>query len=98
MGSNSKLNVQFSQRRWVTLGNNGDTYADTGYQATWDVSRAQGGTSGILVDYTGGSTADSFNQGTPASRAQLFLTQIEPVLPGITAAWNGRATIDQWAG
>src|SRR6185436_5405965 len=40
---------------------------------------------------------NTFNTGTPASRAQEFLVQIEPVLPGLTATWNGRATIDHWA-
>ena len=96
MGTNSKLHVQLTSRHWNTLGNNGNTYADTGYQNTWEVSRAQPGASGILVDYTGGTIGASFGSGTPTSRAQQFLAQIEPVLPGLTAKWNGRATIDFW--
>ena len=98
IGANAKLHVQFSRRHWRTLGCNGDTFADTGYQNTWEVSRAQAGTSGLLVDYTGGDIARGFHTGTPASRAQQFLGQIEPVLPGLAAAWNGRATIDYWPG
>jgi monoamine oxidase len=98
MGTNSKLHVQFSSRHWESLGCNGDTYADTGYQNTWDVTRAQPGTSGILVDYTGGKIGASFGSGTPSSRAQQFLGEIEPVLPGISARWNGRATVDYWTG
>src|SRR5215217_8750043 len=99
MGTNSKLNVGFKTRHWRSLGNNGDTYADTGYQATWEVSRAQPGTPGILVDYTGGKIGASFGpeNGTPADRAERFLRQIEPVLPGITRQWDGRATVDHWA-
>jgi monoamine oxidase len=96
MGTNSKLHVQFTDRHWYGLDNNGNTYADTGYQNTWEVTRAQPGTSGILVDYTGGTIGASFGSGTPTSRAQQFLTQIEPVLPGISAKFNGRATIDFW--
>jgi monoamine oxidase len=88
--------VQFSDRYWYSLDNNGNTYADTGYQNTWEVTRAQPGTSGILVDYTGGNIGASFGSGTPTSRAQQFLAQIEPVLPGITSHWNGLATIDFW--
>src|SRR5829696_9022542 len=98
MGTNSKLNVGFKTRHWRSLGNNGDTYADTGYQATWEVSRAQPGTPGILVDYTGGKIGASFGSGTPADRAKRFLAQIEPVLPGITGQWDGRATVDFWPG
>ena len=98
MGTNSKLHVQFEDRFWNTLGNQGDTYADTGYQSTWDVTRAQPGTAGILVDYTGGNIGASFGTGTPAERAAKFLGQLEPVLPGISARWNGRATVDYWTG
>jgi len=96
MGTNSKLHVQFVQRYWDTLKNNGETYADTGYQNTWHVTRAQPGAAGILVDYTGGNIGASFGTGTPTSRAQQFLAQIEPVLPGISQYWNGKASIDFW--
>ena len=96
MGTNSKLHVQFTNRHWVGLGSNGETYADTGYQNTWEVSRAQAGASGLLVNYTGGNIGASFGSGTPSSRAQQFLTQVEPVLPGITSKWNGKATLDYW--
>ena len=98
MGTNSKLHVQFTNRHWNGLGSNGETYADTGYQNTWEVTRAQSGNAGILVDYTGGTIGNSFGTGTPTSRAQQFLTEIEPVLPGISSKWNGRATVDYWPG
>ena len=96
MGTNSKLHVQFRSRPWNGLGSNGETFADTGYQNTWEVSRAQPGASGILVNYTGGTIGASFGSGTPTQRAQQFLAQIEPVLPGLSAQWNGRATVDFW--
>jgi monoamine oxidase len=98
MGTNSKLHVQFSSRLWNSLGCNGETFADTGYQNTWEVTRAQAGTTGILVDYTGGKIGASFGTGTPQERAQQFLTQLQPVLPGITDQWNGKATVDYWTG
>ncbi|MGN6257280.1 MAG: flavin monoamine oxidase family protein [Solirubrobacterales bacterium] len=98
MGTNSKLHVQFKDRLWNSLGCNGETYADTGYQNTWEVTRAQPGSSGILVDYTGGTIGASFGTGTPAERAAQFLQQIEPVLPGISSRWNGKAAIDFWTG
>jgi monoamine oxidase len=96
MGTNSKLHVQFRSRFWRDQGCTGETYSDRGYQNTWEVSRAQPGASGILVDYTGGTIGASLGSGTPALRAQQFLAQIEPVLPGATAASNGRATLDFW--
>jgi monoamine oxidase len=98
MGANSKLHLQFTNRHWNSLGNNGDTFADTGYQNSWEVTRAQPGAPGILVDYTGGTIGASFGTGTPTERAQQFLTQIGPVLPGIAQRWNGLATVDYWTG
>jgi monoamine oxidase len=103
-GKNAKLQLQFDSRYWNTSGpwgiGNGATYADTGYQNTWDVTRAQSGTTGILVDYTGGGvplasfTGDPTNQSLVNQFAKSFLKQIEPVFPGITKQWNGRATLD----
>jgi monoamine oxidase len=98
MGTNSKLHLQFGDRHWNSLGSNGETYADTGYQNTWEVTRAQPGAGGILVDYTGGKVGAGFGSGTPTERATRFLAQLEPVLPGISSRWNGRATIDFWPG
>lgn len=97
MGTNSKLHLQFRSRHWESLGCSGDTFADTGYQSTWEVTRAQPGSSGILVDYTGGQVGASFGSGTPSGRARQFLSQLEPVLPGISGQWNGLATVDFWA-
>jgi monoamine oxidase len=100
MGTNSKLHLQFTERHWNSLGCNGETYSDRGYQNTWEVSRTQPGRAGILVDYTGGKVGASFGptSGTPGERAQRFLAQIEPVLPGLSSRWNRKATIDYWAG
>jgi monoamine oxidase len=101
MGTNSKLHVEFKDRFWYAAGNNGNTYADTGYQNTWEVSRAQGGGKGILVDYTGGNIGASFGgSSTPSSRAQQFMSQLQPLFPGTSVAshWTGRATIDFWTG
>lgn len=96
MGTNSKMQLQFTTRHWEHIGQNGDTFADTGYQASWHVTRAQPGESGILVDYTGGNIGASFGTGIPSDRAKQFLQQIEPVMPGITPLWNGKVTIDHW--
>jgi monoamine oxidase len=96
MGTNSKLNVQFTERIWRAQGMNGDSYSDTGYQSTWEVTRAQPGVPGILVDYTGGDIGASFGTGSPVQRAKIFTTQIEPLIPGISSAFNGKAYVDYW--
>ena len=103
-GKNAKLQLQFNSRYWTTSGpwgiGNGNSYSDTGYQNTWEVTRAQDGTTGILVDYTGGGVPLASFSGDPtdpkvvARYAKTFLSQIEPLFPGITQQWNGRATLD----
>jgi monoamine oxidase len=99
MGTNSKVHVQFRSRFWRDQGCTGETYADTGYQNTWEVSRAQPGTSGLLVWYTGGDPGVAVGSGTVSSQVtKNFLPKIEPVLPGATSGWNGLATRDYWTG
>jgi monoamine oxidase len=102
MGTNSKLHVEFKDRFWYAAGNNGNTYADTGFQNTWEVSRAQGGGKGkgILVDYTGGNIGASFGSGTTKSRTQQFMSQLQPLFPDTNIAdhWTGRSTVDFWTG
>ena len=106
-GRNAKLQLQFATRYWNTQGpwglSNGNVYSDLGFQNTWDVTRAQPGTTGILVDYAGGNYAGSFAPSTPYSNAatngqvtgyaQAWLKQLETVFPGITAQWTGKATL-----
>ena len=104
-GHNGKLQLQFTSRLWNTHGpwgvSTGTSYVGTGYQVSWESTRGQPGQSAILNDYTGGSVTDSMSLRTafaPVSNAQVrsdaqrFLTQVEPVFPGLTALWNGKAT------
>jgi monoamine oxidase len=103
-GHNGKLQLQFAQRGWLGTGpwpgkSNGSTYSDTGYQATWEVTRAQPGTPGILVEYSGGNVTDRMRTASPFATATdprvqddaaRGLAQLAPVYPGL--GWNGKAT------
>ena len=106
-GRNAKLQLQFASRYWNTSGpwgvSSGDSYSDLGYQNTWDVTRAQPGATGILVNYSGGSVAGAFAPSAPyssadddqhvANYARAFLAQLETVFPGVGKKWNGKATL-----
>ncbi|MBC7978098.1 MAG: FAD-dependent oxidoreductase, partial [Myxococcales bacterium] len=103
-GHNGKINVQFERRDWLGRGpwpgvSSGTTFADTGYQASWEVSRAQAGRPGILTLYSGGSVTDAMRTTSPFAVAAdprvqqdvaRGLAQLAPVYPGLD--WNGRAT------
>jgi monoamine oxidase len=103
-GHNGKLHLQFANRGWNGGGpwpgkSNGSSYADTGYQSSWDVTRAQPGAQGILVLYSGGSVTDAMRTTSPFATAtdprvvqdaQRGLAQLAPVYPGL--AWTQKAT------
>jgi monoamine oxidase len=103
-GHNGKLHLQFSSREWLGAGpwpgkSNGSSYSDTGYQASWEATRAQAGTPGILVLYSGGSVTDAMRTTSPFATAsdalvrqdaQRGLAQLAPIYPGLD--WNGKAT------
>jgi monoamine oxidase len=102
-GKSAKLQLQFRSRIWNQAGpwgvGNGSSFSDTGYQNTWESTRAQRGASGILVDFTGERaggdyTGDTSKQGVVQGYALAFLQELERVFPGISAQWNGRATLD----
>jgi len=100
MGTNIKLHVQFTSRVWLAHGSNGATYSDTGYQQTWEDTRAQSGSAGVLIQYNGGHAgaawnAPSFGPADP-SFVRGFFKQLEPLYPGIGAQWNGKAFLDNW--
>ena len=136
MSRNCKLNVQFKNRFWRTLGNNGSTFATSNpylcdpcggdipcpgdqnvevpcpcskvplyqvseqkFQNTWEVSRAQPQSRGILVDYTGGKYSERFRTAADITDSRErnnylreattdFLCQLDFLLPGATNPVN----------
>jgi monoamine oxidase len=102
-GRNVKLNVQFRSRLWNADASTGSLYSDLPFQSGWDVTRGQSGKAGILVEYPGANVSQSLAQQNPYSTTgnnpnvvkatQSFLAQIEPIYPGITAQWNGKAML-----
>jgi monoamine oxidase len=106
-GRTAKLQLQFKKRLWNQNGpwgiSNGNSLADLGFQDAWEVSRAQGGASGIINNFTGGDKAAALLASSTYARADTdgkvktyagdFLGRFETVFPGISAEWNGRATL-----
>jgi monoamine oxidase len=103
-GRNGKIYAQFITRYWNRSGpwgiSKGSAYGD-GFQSMWEPTRGQPGAGGILCGYTGGSVASALSLSHPygnsqstsvLTEARRLLTQIEPMFPGISALWNGRAT------
>ncbi len=101
MGTNAKIHLQFTTPMWHGLGYDGTTYTDTGAFTAWDEGIDQPGAAGLLIDFPGGSFGASLGGPVhgiaPTSRVEATLNALEPVFPGITGAFNGRAYQDWWA-
>ncbi len=97
-GVNSKLMVAFTERIWQNYGSNGSTFTDLGYQATWDTSRGQPGTAGILTNFLGGRRSLEAGEMLTSAQTREFLAQLDQVFPGAADAYAGEAFRFFWPG
>jgi monoamine oxidase len=108
-GHNGKLQLQFNSRGW-----NGDRPVARHRQrlelqrhrlpGSWDVTRGQAGTPGILNLYSGGSVTDAMRTATPFATAADARVRADATIglgparrrctPACT--WNGKATQSIW--
>jgi monoamine oxidase len=110
IGTNAKLQIQANARPWSgvisangqQIQTNGVAYSDPGgFQVVWDGSVASPSPRGVLVDYTGGTKGTqlkgpgAFGVASDAD-VTAFLGAIQPVFPGTTAAYSGRALKSSW--
>ena len=94
----AKFQLQFNRRIWREQGYTGLTDSDAGYQTTWEVTRAQPGTEGILTAFSGSAVAVAMNDKPIAQKANDTLNGLELLFPGIKPLWNGRAVLNYWPG
>ena len=96
-GTNAKLMAGFSSRPWREIHkSSGETFTDMPYQSTWETSRLQPGSSGIITNFTGGKRGIAIGEGTPQDRMADFLGQFDGVFPGAKAASNGKVARMHW--
>jgi monoamine oxidase len=98
-GNNSKVMYGFTEPWWrnpalkLPVSSNGSVYTDLTLQCTWESSRGQAGTSGILTNFLGGAAAvkrltkESFEK----FRDELLL-----VFPGIGDKFDGNRALMSW--
>ncbi|MEY9874543.1 monoamine oxidase [Streptacidiphilus sp. MAP12-33] len=105
LGQNAKIHVELSRKTWPALGYSGSAYSDwNSFCVAWDDSVPSGtdGAPAVLLGFPGGSTAQHMLTGAahgpaPTADVNWFLRQIEPIYPGTTAAWTGKAYEDHWS-
>ncbi|MBT2530254.1 FAD-dependent oxidoreductase [Streptomyces sp. ISL-99] len=110
MGNCTKLNMQFSSRPWRGEGpwpgvSAGDCFTDSDVQQTWDTTKIQPGTGGILIQYGSGRLAKALTPGTPfATESDPYVRdlaarrsrEVDAFFPGTSKAWTGKAQLSAW--
>ncbi|MGW0315373.1 flavin monoamine oxidase family protein [Streptomyces flavidovirens] len=110
MGNCTKLNMQFSSRPWRGEGpwpgvSAGDCFTDIDVQQTWDTTKIQPGTGGILIQYGSGRLAKALTPGTPfATESDPYVRdlaarrsrEVDAFFPGTSKAWTGKAQLSAW--
>ncbi|MFD5099440.1 flavin monoamine oxidase family protein [Streptomyces albidochromogenes] len=110
MGHCTKLNMQFSARPWRGTGpwpgvSAGDCFTDSDVQQTWDTTKLQPGTGGILIQYGSGRLARELAPATPfATESDAFVRdlatrrsrEVDAFFPGTSRTWTGKAQLSAW--
>lgn len=88
-GTNAKLMIGFDRRVWREHGANGASMSDLPFQTTWETTRRQAGTGGVLVNFTGGRHGVELGRDTAKQQAQAAADALDALFPGIAAARAG---------
>lgn len=84
-GTNAKLTLGYASRKWRESKRSGELFTDRPYQSTWETTRAQPGTAGILTVFTGGKGGEALGQGPSESQRDACAAAIESALVGTRA-------------
>lgn len=99
-GTNSKLMLGFAIRHWEnpSIKSNGGLFTDVAdIQATWDTSRGQPGTSGILTNFVGGERGVAIGEGTAEERGVEVVASLASLFSGIDKQYRpGSAVRQHW--
>jgi monoamine oxidase len=77
--------LAYKTRKWRTAGRSGEVFSDRAFQSTWDTSRAQPGTDGILTVFSGGKSGLTLGVGTSEAQRDSCAAAIDAALPGTRA-------------
>lgn len=97
MGASTKFQLQFARRVWTDVGCNGEMRVPSQtFQTTWEVSRAQPGTRGILNFFSGGTRAINAAKTDAVALASTVMGNAALITPSLSANWTGLMIKDAW--
>jgi monoamine oxidase len=100
LGTNAKIQMQFSRRVWNAEHWTGNLYTDGLVQGGWETTVDQPGEPGILIALPGGAAGADIGRRygltaddgpAPPAMARDFLASFNQIFPGTREAYNGRA-------
>lgn len=97
-GTNVKVMLGFTDRWWRNPAaklpelSNGSIFTDLPFQCTWETSRGQEGTSGILTNYLGGNAGKQIT----GDRFDKITDELNRVFPGIRDKFDGKRAMMNW--
>ncbi|MEX2418170.1 MAG: FAD-dependent oxidoreductase, partial [Actinomycetota bacterium] len=103
MGLDVKMFLQYDRRpEEFDMWSGGMEHTNPNFE-TWESSEAQKGKAGLITIYSGGTGSETFaheNYHAPAPQemTDLMLGEINKVVPGTEAHFNGKAWLDYWVG
>ncbi len=97
MGASCKTQLQFTQRKWYSVGCNSEIRLPAvGFDTTWDVTRGQQGTFGIFNFFAGGTQAFRAGEMDDTALANLLIQEASQLIPGLDLLWNGMMIKNAW--
>ncbi len=101
LGANAKVHVQLSRRPWVEQGYGGAAYTNAqGFQCGWDDTADFPLPTGVYNFFPSGDQVKAWTGAAfgpaPAAQVSGLLGQLEPIFPGVTGAYTGKAYRDFW--
>ncbi len=85
-GTNAKLMIGFSERLWRTRHDAAAaSFSDLPYQTSWETTRLQPGSGGVLVNFVGGRHGVAIGAGTASEQAAKTVADLDRLYPGLAA-------------
>jgi monoamine oxidase len=99
MGASTKFQLQFTRRAWTEVGCDGEMRVPSEtFQTTWEVSRGQPGSRGILNFFSGGTRAINAGKTDAVTLAGTVMREAAAITPGLADIWTGLMIKDAWHG
>ncbi|TAH43108.1 MAG: FAD-dependent oxidoreductase, partial [Gammaproteobacteria bacterium] len=89
-GTNAKLMIGFNERIWRTRhASSASSFSDLPLQTTWETSRMQAGSAGVLTNFVGGKHGVEIGEGSAKVQADKAARELDVIFPGLSAAREG---------